>query len=221
MAPTTKPIPKRREVTRRRARKEGGTSVLEFSLIFYPMLLLMLGIVIIGYNLGQAVQVAQIARDADSMYSRGAPMYSSSAQNFLAQLGSNMGLQTSSGNGLVTLSKIQFIPDPASCGSGPSDSRYANCTVGTNRLVQRITIGNTGITAGATRFPTAGTVSYDSLDQVNNYLTDNNAIVSNFSTTLQLKPLEVSYVSEAYFQTSSVTLGNVVSTPGVYAQAFF
>jgi Flp pilus assembly protein TadG len=196
-----------------------GVSILEFALVVIPMVFMMLGVVVIGVDLGRAVQVSQICRDADAMFMRGVPLYTSSAQSYLAQLGANMNLQTSGGDGLVTLSKIQFIPDP-SCGA-PTDSTYPNCTVGLNRLVQRIVIGNTAIAGASTRFPTAGAVSYDSLDQVNNYLTDNNAIVSNFSTSLQLKPLEVSYVAEVYFQTPTVNFGTIQTSPGIYSQAFF
>ncbi len=64
-------------------------------------------------------------------------------------------------------------------------------------------------------------VSYDSLDQVNNYLTDPNAVISNFAASLQLKPLEESYVAEAYFQTTTVSLGTIQTSPGIYAQSFF
>lgn len=196
-----------------------GVSILEFALVVIPMTFMILGVVVIGVDLGRDVQVSQICRDADAMYMRGVPLYTSSAQSYLAQLGANMNLQTSGGDGLVTLSKIQFIPDP-SCGA-PTDSTYPNCIVGINRLVQRIVIGNTSITGGSTRFPTAGLVSYDSLDQVNNYLTDNNAIVSNFASSLQLKPLEVSYVAEVYFQTPTVSFGTIQTSPGIYSQAFF
>jgi Flp pilus assembly protein TadG len=207
----------RRPAIRRKG--ESGVSVLEFALVAFPMILMMFGVVVIGVDLGRAIQVAQICRDADSMFSRGVPLYSTAAQSFLVQLGQNMNLQSSGGDGLIILSKIQFIPDP-SCGT-PTSSTYANCTVGTNRLVQRIQVGNTAITGSSTRFPTAGTVSYDSLDQVNNYTTDANAVISNFATSLQLKPLEESFVAEAYFQTTTVSLGLLQTSPGIYAQAFF
>ncbi len=138
----------------RTARGERGVSILEFALIAIPMILMLFGVVVIGVDLGRAIQVAQICRDADAMFMRGVPLYSTAAQNFLVQLGQNMNLQISGGDGLITLSEIQFIPDP-SCGL-PTSSTYANCTVGANRLVQRITIGNTSITGSATRFPTAG-----------------------------------------------------------------
>ena len=219
MISTAKLAGKILKATKRGPNGQRGTSVLEFALIALPMLIMMFGVVVIGYDLGQAVQVAQLARDADAMFMRGIPMYQTSAQNFLIQLGQNLNLRSDAGDGLITLSKIQFIPDP-SCGA-PSDASYANCTVGTNRLVQRIIIGNTSIPGASTRFPTAGSVSYDSLDQVNNYLTDNNAVIGNFASALQLKPLEISYVAEAYFQTNQVSFGSIQSTPGIYAQTFF
>jgi len=179
-----------------------------------PTIFLMLGTVVIGIDLGRAVQVFQICRDADAMYVRGAPLYSTAGQNFLIQLGQNMNLQSSGGDGLITLSKIQFLPD-ASCGTPPA----SNCTSGKYVLVQRIIIGNTSLSG--THFPTTGTVTYDSLDQVANYTTDPNAVISNFSSSLVLKPNEVSYVAEAYFQTTSVNFGTAQTSPGIYSQAFF
>jgi len=199
---------------------ERGVSILEFALVVFPMLLMMFGVVVIGVDLGRAVQVEQICRDADSMFSRGAPLYSTSGQTFLVQLGQNMNLQLAGGDGLIILSEVQSVPDPSACGA-PGSANYATCTTFINVLVQRIYIGNTAITGSATRFPTAGSVSYNSLDQVNNYTTDPNAIIGNFGASLQLKQNEESYVAEAYFQTNSVGLGSIQTSPGIYAQAFF
>lgn len=194
------------------ANKEDGHSILEFALVAIPTIFLMLGTVVIGIDLGRAIQVMQICRDADALFARGVPLYQSSAQSFLAQLGQNMNLQTSGGDGLITLSKIQFLPDLAQCGS-PMDP---NCTIGKTVLVQRIVIGNTSLPG--THYTTAGTVTYDSLDQVANYTTDPNAVITNF---WQLKPNEISYVAEAYFQTTAIDFGTAQASPGIYAQAFF
>jgi hypothetical protein len=202
-----------------RGSRQSGHQILEFALVVIPTVFLLLGVIVIGINLGRAVQVAQICRDADSMYVRGASMYSSAAKSFVAQLGASMNLQVSGGDGLITLSKIQFIPDP-SCGT-PGSPSYANCTVGKARLVQRTVFGDQ--TLPGTRYPTHGAVTLDSLDQVNNYLTDANAVVDNFaSLAFQLKPLEVSYIAEAYFRNSYSNF-NVWSgsSAGIYSQAFF
>jgi hypothetical protein len=205
--------------TMKKHKREAGHSILEFALVAIPTVFLLLGVVVIGINLGRAVQVAQICRDSDSMFVRGVPLYQASAQSFVARLGQTLNLQTSGGDGIVILSKVQFIPDPA-CGT-PSSPGYADCTNGTHRLVQRIIFGDT--TLPGTHYPTHGTVTYDSLDQVNNYSTDANAVIDNFATlALQLKPLEISYISEAYFRNSLSNLNVWTgSNAGIYAQAFF
>jgi Flp pilus assembly protein TadG len=208
----------RRNSTRKNRQK--GSSVLEFALIGMPTVFLLLGVVVIGIDLSRAVQVAQICRDSDSMFVRGAAMYSASAQAFIARLGAGMNMQTTGGDGLITLSKVQFIPDP-SCGT-PASPTYANCTTGVTRLMQRIVIGDT--TLPGTTYPTHGSVTYDALDQVNNYLTDGNAVIDNFATlAFQLKPNEISYISEAYFRNSftSLNIWSSGSNQGVYSQAFF
>ncbi len=199
--------------------RRNGHSILEFGIVVIPTIYLLLGVVVIGINLGRAVQVAQICRDTDSLFVRGVALYNSSAQSFVAQLGAGMNLQTSGGDGLVILSKVQFIPD-ASCGT-PTSPGYANCTVGKTVLMQRITFGDT--TLPGTKYPTHGSVSYDSLDQVNNYQTDANAVIDNFvANAFQLKPNEVSYICETYFRNSLANLNVWTGTsPGIYAQAFF
>jgi Flp pilus assembly protein TadG len=198
-----------------RARKKGerGHSIMEFALVAIPTVMLLLGVVVIGIDLGRSVQVAQICRDAGSMYVRGVDFSQSGAQQMLARLGQAMNLQTSGGSGIVILSKIQFVPTDPTC---------TDTCAGAYRLAQRITIGNTSLTGfTGTHFPTAGAVSYDSEDNVVNYTTNANAVVSNFGSTLVLNPNEVSYVAEAYFVTSDTSLDAWQGAPGIYAQSFF
>jgi hypothetical protein len=199
----------------KRKRNDRGHSILEFALIAMPTVTMLLGVVVVGIDLGRADQVTEICRDADAMYVRGIDFSLTGNQQEMVRLGQNMNLQTSSGDGLVTFSKVTFIPDP-SCGS-PVDP---NCTVGKNVLMQRIVFGNT--TLQSTHFPTAGTVSQDAQGNVANYATDNNAVINNFVTNgFQLKPNEVSYVAETYFRTLDVSMAGFQSSPGIYAQAFF
>ena len=195
--------------------KERGHSILEFAFVAFPTVLMLLGVVVIGIDLGRSVQVTEICRDAASMYVRGLDFSQTGNQQVLVRLGQNMNLQLTGGDGLVTLSKVMFIPDP-SCGTPPDP----NCTTGKNVLVQRIIFGNT--TLPATHYPTAGTVTQDSLGNVSNYTTDPNAVISNFSTSaFQLKPNEISYVAETYFRTLDVSMAGFQSSPGIYAQSFF
>jgi hypothetical protein len=199
----------------KRNKKEQGHSILEFALIAMPTVTMLLGVVVVGIDLGRADQVTEICRDADAMYVRGIDFSLAGNQQELVRLGQNMNLQTTGGDGLVTFSKVIFIPDP-SCGS-PVDP---NCTVGKNVLMQRIVFGNT--TLQATHYPTAGTVTQDGQGNVANYTTDAHAVISTFTTNgFQLKPNEISYVAETYFRTLDVSMAGIGSSPGIYAQAFF
>jgi hypothetical protein len=196
---------------------ERGNAILEFGLIALPTVLMMLGVVVIGVNLGRSVQVTQICRDTGSMYVRNLDFSQTGNQQEVVRLGRTMNLQLSGGDGLVILSKVTFIPD-SSCGT-PSDSTYPNCTVGKNVLTNRIIFGNT--TLPGTHFATAGAVTQDGQGNVANYTTDPQAVISSFATTLQLKPLETSYVAETYFRTPDVSMPGFQSSPGIYSQSFF
>jgi hypothetical protein len=201
-----------------RNKGEAGHSILEFALVAIPTVIMMLGVVVIGVDLGRSIQVAEVARDADAMFVRGLDFSQAGNQQVLVRLAQNLNLQIAGGDGLVTLSRVTFIPDP-SCGL-PTDPGYPNCTVGKSVLLQRIVFGDT--TLPATHYPTAGTITMDSQGNVANYATDVNAVITNFVTNaLQLKPNEISFIAEVYFRTPDVSMGGFQSSPGIYSQAFF
>jgi hypothetical protein len=203
-------------------RRESGNVVLEFALVAMPTVLMLMGVVVVGINLGRAVQVGQICRDADSMYVRGVDFSTTAAQNLLVQLGQNMNLQTdSTSSGLIVLSQVQYVPTPIGC-SGPA------CTGGTYQLAQRLTIGNTSLPG--THFPTAGTIPacggttttdcQDTQGNIQGYQTFSMAQITNFGSSLTLNNNAISYVAEAYFL-NGPTLQVWSSSAGFYAQAFF
>ena len=198
-------------------RNERGNNILEFALIAMPTVIVMLGVVVLGIDLARSVEVAQVARDGGAMFVRGLDFSQSGNQQVLVRIAGPLNLQLTGGNGLASMSKITFIPD-ASCGK-PTDSSYPDCTVGKNVLMQRIIFGNTALPG--THYLTAGNVTLDSQGNVANYAADPNAVISNFTATLQLKPLEVSYVTEVFFQTPDVNMQGFLNNTGVYSQAFF
>ena len=210
-----------RNSTRRKNRK--GTSILEFALIVWPTILMLMGVVVVGNELGRAVEAAQVCRDADSMYVRGVDFSLSGNRDELARIGAALNLQNANaGNGLVILSKVTFIPDPSSSCGVPSDAGYSTCTIGQYRLAQRTTFGNT--TLPGTHFATTGTPTYDSENNVTNYSDYTNgtaATISNFQNTLVLYPGQFSYIAETYFQMLDLSMPGFQSSPGVYSVAFF
>ena len=201
--------------------KENGTAALEFALVAMPTVLMLLGVVVVGVNLGRAIEVAAICRSADSMYVRGVDFSTTAAQSLLAQLGQNMNLQTdSSSSGLVILSQVQYVPTPIGCST--------TCTGGTYQLMQRLTIGNTSLPG--THFPTAAAIPacggstttdcQDSEGNIQGYQTYTSAQISNFGSSLTLTNNQISYVAEAYFQ-NGANLNVWSSSSGFYSQAFF
>jgi len=204
----------------RKNRRESGTAALEFALVAMPIIFTLIGVVVVGINLGRSIQVGQICRDADSMYVRGVDFSQTAAQNLLVQMGQNMNLQTgSSSSGLIILSQVEYVPTPTGC-SGSA------CTGGNYKLVQQQIIGNTSLPG--THFPTAGSIPacsgsvttdcQDSQGNIQGYETYANATISNFGSSLTLGDNQISYVAEAEF-TSGPNLQ--VFSSGFYAQAFF
>jgi hypothetical protein len=205
----------------RRRKNQKGTSVLEFGLIIWPTVIMLMGVVVVGNELGRSVEAAQVCRDADSMYVRGVDFSQSGNQAELARIGQALNLQTTnSGNGIVILSKVTFIPDPSSSCGQPTNTGYSTCTSGEYRLAQQTIIGNTSLLS--THFPTTGTPTFDSENNVTNYSDYTNgtaATINNFPLTLY--PTQFSYVSETYFQMLDLSLPGFQSNPGVYSVAFF
>jgi Flp pilus assembly protein TadG len=205
----------------RKNSRESGTAALEFALIALPIVLTLIGVIVVGINLGRAVQVGQICRDADSMYVRGVDFSQTAAQNLLVQMAQNMNMQTgSTSSGLIILSQVQYVPTPIGCTG-------AACTGGNYKLMQQQIIGNTSLPG--THFPTTGsipacsgsvtTACQDTQGNIQGYETDANATISNFGSSLTLGNNQISYVAEAEFQ-SGANL-QVFSSSGFYAQAFF
>lgn len=206
-----------------RRKNQRGTSILEFALIAWPTVLLLMGVVVIGNQLGRAVEAGQVCRDADSMYVRGVDFSLSGNQAELARIGSALNLQTSnSGSGLVVLSKVTFVPDPSSTCGQPADAGYATCTSGQYRLAQRTIFGNTSVPG--THYPTTGTPTYDSENNVTNYSDYTNgtaATINNFQNTMVLYPGQFVYISETYFQLLDLSMPGFQASPAVYSVAFF
>jgi len=205
----------------RKHKREKGVAALEFALVAMPTVLLLLGVVEIGINLGRAVQVDELCRDADSMYVRGVDFSTTAAQNLLVQIGQSLNLQTgSTSSGLVILSQVQYVPTPIGC--------TTTCTGGSYQLMQQQIVGNTSLPG--THFPTAGTIPactgstttncQDSQGNIQGYQTFSNATISNFGSSLTLDNYGISYVAETYFS-NGPNLQIWYGSTGFYTQAFF
>jgi hypothetical protein len=190
---------------------ERGIEILEFALVVSFILVpLLLGVVVIGINLGRAVQVAQVARDAGSMYVRGVDFSQSGNQAVLARLGQGLGLATTGGAGVVILSKITHIPT-GGCTNPCNEAQYV--------MAQRIVIGDSTLVSAHGQIHSTGTIALDAEGNVVNYITDPNAIVSGFSSIITLNGTEFAFIAESYFPTPDVNMPGYSVGNGVYSRS--
>lgn len=196
--------------TVRRKRGEAGLQVIEFALLVIVLVPLLLGTFVVGMNLGRSIHVAQIGRDAGSMYVRGVDFSEPSNKAVLARLGQKLGMAASGGTGVVILSKVTYI-GPGGC--------TMPCNAGQYVVTQRIAIGNAAVRQSS--FPTAGPVTMNAQGDVANYVTDPNAVCANFGSTLPLRPGEFVFVSEAYFPSPDFDLPGLFTGTGVYSAAYY
>jgi len=131
-------------------RKSRGVSIVEMTFIFLILLPLLLGTAGIGINMLRSLQVIQLARDAGHMYARGVDFTVATNQQILANVGSGLGLNTTSGTGnaVVILSKINYV-DKGVCASASMVDALGNPSGCTNYrkwvFSQRLILGNSGL----------------------------------------------------------------------------
>jgi hypothetical protein len=200
-----------RAVGRDRSRR--GTVLIEFalsSLILFPM---MVGVVILGLNLGRSVHVMQVCRDVGSMFVRGVDFSANANKDEVVRLAQGLGMTRTGGNGVIFLSKVTLVP--SGCTSPCNANQYV--------VVQRLTIGNTAMSpVQNSRLGPAGAVTLDSYGNVANSVTDPNAVVSpSFTGIMTLAANEFAYVAEAYFLSPDLTTLGAGAGNGVYARAVF
>ena len=185
----------------RKNRRESGTAALEFALVAMPIIFTLIGVVVVGINLGRSIQVGQICRDADSMYVRGVDFSQTSSQNLLVKLAGGLNITDAGGNGVIIFSEF--------------DGTGANTAVCSRRIV----VGNASLRSSSYANPSAAV-----LDQGGNVtnLNDPSAQVNaSFMSLLPMTQGQVAYLVETYFSTSQYDWTGFLSGTGIYAKAIF
>jgi hypothetical protein len=131
-------------------RRTRGVSTIEFAFSLMVLVPLFLGTGVTGINLIRSLQTVQLARDAGHMYARGVDFSQTGNQTILVNLGTNLGLSATAGQGtaVVILSELTYVDDNACAAAGAATGGVHNgsCTnYGFWVFEQRIEIGNTGI----------------------------------------------------------------------------
>lgn len=127
-----------------------GAACIEFAFITMLLVPLLLGTGAAGINMITTLQTIQLARDAGHMYARGLDLSQPGNQTVLANVGSTLGLSTTSGSGsaVVILSKLTYVDDAACTAAGAVDGHGnpSGCTnLGKWVFTQRLEIGNSSV----------------------------------------------------------------------------
>jgi hypothetical protein len=93
-----------------RSRDRRGNAILELGLLAMPLVVMLLGTVVVGLNLGRSIQAASLNRDAGSMYVRGIDFSANFNRNLLIRLGQGLSLSETGGRGIVYFSKVTWMP---------------------------------------------------------------------------------------------------------------
>jgi hypothetical protein len=198
-------------------RNSRGISSIEFAFGMLVLLPLFLGTGVTGINMIRGLQTVQLARDAGHMYARGLDFSQPGNQTVLVNLGSNLGLSSTAGQGnaVVILSALTYVDKNACAAVGDVDSNGNPTSACTNYtkwvFTQRLEIGNTSIRTSnygspLTSGPTGVTLSSSGQISQQQYVTKAGA-VANFSgvnpyevvngTVEGLPSGQVLYVAEA------------------------
>lgn len=155
-----------------RRKRSGGGSVIEFIFICLVLVPMFLGTGAVGVNLIRTLQTIQLARDLGHMYARGVDFSQGANQTIMYQLGTSLGLTSSSSTStaVVILSNLIYV-DSGQClavGAWNTGSNTPNgctnyqqwvftqrlefglTTLRTSNLGSPLTSGPTGVTVNAT-----------------------------------------------------------------------
>jgi hypothetical protein len=197
-------------------RGERGSAFVEFmlcSLIWVPLIL---GTMVIGFNLIRAIQVTQVCRDAGHMYSYGIDFSLPANQALLMNLARGLNMTTTGGNGVIILSTFTYLGDNQ-CPNGAASCKNYQQTVITNR----ITVGMATLrysSFGAQNIPVDGTGAVSPAT----YLNDPSVRATGFASLgIDMTLVPFAYVSEMYVASPDYDYSSFLPNTGVSARSIF
>ena len=223
-----------RKVSRRRARSQRGSEMIEFAIFASLMAPLLLWMFIGGMNLIRLIQCTAITRDIGNLYIHGVDYSTYAAQSTASTLATSYNLQIGSsftgnessnssngGNVYVILSEVMYV-GATSCSALPSTTTCTN--QGKYVYLQYINFGNSsvkingsGVSSSIGSAPTASMTPYGT---ITDYLTDSGAVAANAGNFITLADGQVAYAVEAWY--ASPDLGfSAYPGGGIYNRLFF
>ncbi len=163
-------------MTGKRHRRRGG-SALEFAMLTGVWVPLLVGTTAIGSTMIRGLQVVHVARDAAHMYALGVDFSLSGSQDMLGKLSSDLGSLTSSGDGLVVFSTLEYVGRYVCQSAGYADtSTPPNPTTSCRNyghfvFTHRWMVGNTSLRTSNIGAPSVGVDANTGVIPLNTYVT--------------------------------------------------
>jgi hypothetical protein len=200
-------------------KRQRGNTIVEFALVSIFLVPLLLGTINVGMNLTRAVQVNQVSRDAGHMFARFVDFSLENNQNIIVRLAYGLGMELTSGNGRVTLTRVMQIGD-IECEAG--GFQVADCTNhGLPVITQQIVVGNNAKRSSDLGEPPPYMLDSQGEVSAADYLTDVRTRAAGFDQILTLGAGEMAYVSEAYFEAPEFDFPGFMENTSVYARTIF
>ena len=190
-----------------RTRGRRGNAIMELGLLAMPLVVMLLGTVVVGLNIGRSIQAAQFNRDAGSMYIRGIDFSADFNRNLLIRIGQGLGITNTGGRGVVYFSKVTWIPQSKCVALNLSP-----CNANQHVIAHRLSIGDTSLRTSGLGTPASNLINAEGV--VNDYI-GNSTAVANFPY-MQLAENEYAFVVETYFASPDFDLPGFREGTGVY-----
>jgi hypothetical protein len=190
---------------------ERGSVLIEGAFMMLPLVGILIGMTVVGLNIGVSVQASQVTRDLGSMYVRGINFNLSKNQEVAVRLAEGLGLQLSGGDGLIYLSKVTFVSRDTCTALGLSP-----CNQDKHVITQRIVIGNSALRPSSLGTPNSSLINSDGL--VKDYKQESSAVAT--LPGLNLMDGEYAYVCESYFDVVRLSISGAPER-GVHTIAVF
>jgi hypothetical protein len=203
--------------------KEKGTSILEFVLVAaLVMVPLLLGTLVVGFNLVRLLQVNQLNRDAGHMFARGVDFSATTGAGnraILVQLSPRLSNSSNQGTGAVILSSVEFI-GPNTC----TNCANLNHAVFTKQVV----IGNSGLRSSVLGAVPTASFATDGSGNVKNPLNDTAVRadgIANLIPSLDGNPSlddgQMAFVAETCFTSADFDIQHFLTPSQVYSRGIF
>lgn len=205
---------------RGRARRQRGSTMIEFALVVIVAVPMLFGLVAVGVKLGRGIQAIQVTRDIGHMYGMAVDMSQPGAQNIVAKLGQDFSFNTTTGNAVLILSRVQKI----SASNCLSDTSVPCTNQGQPVFTNRLVLGKSSLRTSVFGTPPSAYVGANGDIAPNKYLQYGTVVAAGFDSVMNLAAGDYTSVVEGYFVQPDLNFlqpGGSGSTPGIYVRVFF